>query len=115
MTIELNANPSEETLTEMREWISSRPEAVRSTIREWPPGANVRAKPGVWLVCPAPGVVGQIMGYVEHLDENEQPTGGCNLRVSDGLWAAECRAEQLELVDDSTAMAWRLLAKVDDQ
>lgn len=50
---------------ELEAFARSRPESVQALMREWPPGATVKTKPGVVLLVPAPGVEGTVGSYFE--------------------------------------------------
>ena len=46
-------------------FVRSRPPSVQRLMREWPPLAVVRAREGVVLLVPAPGVEGTVQSYFE--------------------------------------------------
>lgn len=94
----MTREPTGAEMIEYAEWLSSRPPAVAEVIRLLPPGTKVRAKEGETLICPAPGVVGQVVSYTENDDH-------VGVRVSDGVWAAECDPGWLEVVDDERPRA----------
>lgn len=47
------------------EFVTTRPANVQALMRDWPPLATVKTKPGIVLLVPAPGVEGHVESYFE--------------------------------------------------
>lgn len=47
------------------EWVRERPESIQRLMIDWPPEARVRAREGVVLMVPAPGVEGTVASWFE--------------------------------------------------
>lgn len=72
-------------------WLRARPLELRPLMIRFPPSCLVRAKLGVRLMVPAPGVVGIVSSYLEngHVTVRESPTSALR---------AECDPNDLEVV-----------------
>ncbi len=80
-------------------WFLSRPRRVQKAALLIPPASKVKAVPGKSLVCPAPGVIGYVISYVENKD------GTVSVRVTDGTWGAVCELDWLEVVEIDVEVA----------
>lgn len=85
--------PTREQMRELIDWVARRPPNVVAVMDKIPPASYVQAKKGKALLCPAPGVTGQVTQY----DEDED--GRVSVRVTDGLWNASCDPDWLVVVD----------------
>jgi hypothetical protein len=59
---------TEDQRRDLRAFVEGYPTEGRALIAEWPPGCVVRARPGVVLMVPAPGVEGTVVSYFESGD-----------------------------------------------
>lgn len=89
------------------DWVRERPAEIQKLMIDWPPEATVRAKPGVVLMVPAPGVEGTISSWFESgtlgvdaplLMTETSPATGETLEAGTTMHAQEVRPDQLELV-----------------
>lgn len=92
------------------EWVRDRPEEVQRLMIDWPPDARVRAKPGVVLMIPAPGVEGRVASWFENgnigIEAPLAAPAGPNYRgetLPEGeVLRGECSPDQLEIVGYSS-------------
>lgn len=99
------------TYDELVEFVGALPASLHDLVKDWPPTCVVRARPGVVLLVPGPGVEGIVVSYFEPYDD--LPNGGLGVlgpvtiphpehgygTATPGEPAkAECRPECLEVV-----------------
>jgi len=93
------------------DWVLERPKEIQRLMIDWPPQAAVKAKPGVVLKIPAPGVEGFITSWFENgtlgvdaplLMSETSPATGKTLEAGTFIHAAEVRQDQLEIVGYAT-------------
>ena len=68
----------------------SRPEAVKESMRCFPPGCEVRAREGMDLKVPASGMVGRVVSWFED--------GSLGVVVEGGTIRGQCEPGWLEVV-----------------
>ena len=97
--------------TPFSDWVLGRPKEIQRLMIDWPPQATVRAKPGVILMVPAPGIEGTVTSWFESgtvgvdapLSRAEtSPATGETLEAGAVMHACEVEPEQLEIVGFAT-------------
>jgi hypothetical protein len=92
---------------EFAQFVRSRPDSVQALMREWPPMAIVRTRPGVVLLVPAPGIDGTVVSYFESGGLGvaapitlPHPEHGFGAATPGDLTRAEVSPNQVQLVDE---------------
>jgi hypothetical protein len=90
---------------EFAQFVRGRPESVQALMRDWPPTAIVRTRPGVTLLVPAPDVDGTVVSYFENGRLGvaapitiPHPEHGFGAATPGEMAKAECSPDQLQLV-----------------
>lgn len=104
--------PTEDEMNELADWIATRPPAVVAVMDRFPPASYVKAKDGMNLIAPAPGVIGQIFSY-QHSRETDEVTINVMARGEflPLAWKAECEPDWPEVVDSEKQREWYERAK----